>query len=128
MERSIETLIAMCLVIFGFSHLLQPRVWTEFFIELRCKGDVGVFWSAFIHLPAGVLVLAFHPVWSGLPLLVTLLGCGWTLKATLYFCFPSIGQRSMARVTLERAGMFRVAGILMVILGGVVGYSAWRTY
>ena len=126
MERSIEILTALCLLIFGLSHILQPRTWAEFFIDLRAKGNVGVFWTAFIHLPVGVLIVAFHPVWSGLPLIVTLLGCAWTLKGTLYFCFPGIGRRSLARVSLDRARMFVVAGVLMVILGGIVSYSVVR--
>ena len=35
MERSIEILTALCLFIFGFSHILQPKTWAEFFIDLR---------------------------------------------------------------------------------------------
>jgi len=125
-ERSIEILTALCLLIFGFSHILQPRTWAEFFIVLRAKGNVGVFWTAFVHLPTGVLIIAFHPVWSGLPLLVTLLGCAWTLKGMLYFCFPGIGRRSLARVSLDRVWMFSAAGVLLVILGGIVSYSVLR--
>ncbi len=123
MERSIEILTALCLFIFGFSHILQPRTWAEFFIDLRAKGNVGIFWTAFIHLPLGVLIVAFHPVWSGLPLLVTLLGYGWTFKATLYFCFPGIGRRGLDHVSLDRAWMFTIAGLLCVVVGGVVSYS-----
>lgn len=126
MERSIEILTALSLIIIGLSHVLQPRVWAEFFIELRGRGNVGIFWTALMHLPTGVLILGFHPVWSGWPLLVTLLGCGWTLKGTLYLCFPAVGRRSLARVSLDRAWMFTVAGVLLVILGGVVGYLVWR--
>ncbi len=123
MERSIEILTALCLFVFGVSHILQPRLWAEFFIALRAKGDVGVFWSAFIHLPLGVVIVAFHSVWSGLPLLVTLLGYSWTIKGSLYFCFPSIGRRSLDRVSLEGAWGFVVAGAVFVILGAVVSFS-----
>ena len=123
MERSIEILTALNLLIFGFSHILQPRTWAEFFIDLRAKGNVGVFWTASMHLPIGVLIVSFHPVWSGLPLIVTILGCCWTLKGTLYFCFPGTGRKSLARVSLDRVWMFVVPGVLFVILGGIVSYS-----
>ncbi len=126
MERSIEILIALSLLTMGASHILQPRAWAEFFIDLRERGNVGVLWTAFLHFPVGVIVVAFHPVWSGIPLLVTLLGCGWTLKGVIYFCFPSIGQRQLARVSLDRAGMFAIPGVMMVLLSAVVIYGLWQ--
>ncbi len=125
MERSIEILTVISLFILGFSHILQPRVWAEFFIELRDRGRAGVFWTAFVHFAPGVLIVSFHPVWSGIPLIVTLLGWGWTIKGTLYFCFPRIGLWSLARVSLERAWEFMIPGVGFVILGGVVGYGIW---
>ena len=44
----------------------------------------------------------------------------------LYLCFPAVGRWSLARVSLDRAWMFTVAGVVLVILGGVVGYLVWR--
>ena len=126
MERSIEILTALSLLILGLSHILQPRAWAEFFIDLRAKGNVGVFWTAFIHFWPGVLIVAFHRVWSGLPLIVTLLGCGWTFKGFLYFCFPAVGRRALSRVSLERAWEFMVPGVAFVILGAVLSYSLWQ--
>ncbi|NOS99534.1 MAG: hypothetical protein HOP29_02785 [Phycisphaerales bacterium] len=123
MERSIEILTALSLGIFGLSHLLQPRVWVRFFIDLREKGEPGVFTVAFMHLPFGLFILAFHRVWTGIPLVVTLLGCAWTFKGTLYFCFPAIGLRGMGMVSLERLYFFRVGGVALILLGGVIGYS-----
>ena len=98
-------------------------MWAEFFIDLKAKGHVGVFWIGFFTFPVGVLIVAFHPVWSGLPIIVTLLGYGWTIKGALYFCFPAIGARSLGRISLERAWVFLVPGVLFVILGGLMTYS-----
>ena len=106
-------------VVFFWSVLAPYESWSN----LVGGVIVGVFWTAFIHLPVGVLIVAFHPVWSGLPLIVTLLGCGWTVKGTVYFCFPSFGLRKLAIVSLDRAWMFVVPGVLFVILGAVVSYS-----
>lgn len=123
MERSIEIMTALSLGIFGLSHLLQPRVWAEFFIDLREKGAPGVFTVAFMHVPIGLFILAFHRVWTGLPLVVTLLGCAWTLKGVLYFCLPAVGLRGMGMVSLERLNYFRAAGVILILLGGVIAYS-----
>ena len=84
MEAGIERLTALVFIILGLSHVAAPRVWVRFFIDMRAKGDVAGLLNAFVHLPLGLLILAFHPVWSGSGLLVTLIGCGLTLKGTLY--------------------------------------------
>jgi hypothetical protein len=37
MERSIELLAAIMFLVIGLSHILQPRLWAEFFIALRAQ-------------------------------------------------------------------------------------------
>src|SRR5206468_12675539 len=47
MERSVEVLAIILFGVVGFSHILQPRAWTEFFILLRGKGEAGAFVDGF---------------------------------------------------------------------------------
>ena len=75
-------------------------------------------------MPLGLLLLAFHPVWSGPGLLVTLVGAALTLKGLLYFLWPGLALRSLARVTEERAWQFRVAGLFGLLLGLAMGWVA----
>jgi hypothetical protein len=123
MELAIEKMIALCLFIVGLSHVVQPRAWAEFFVWLRAKGDAGVFAVAFLHLPFGLLIVAFHNAWTGVPLIVTLLGWAWTIKGFLYFVFPAVGRWGLARVSLEKAWEFMVPGALFVILSMILAWS-----
>ncbi len=102
---------------------MQPRVWAQFFIDLRRKGEAGSFINAFIHFPLGALVVAFHNVWQGIPVILTLMGYAWVLKSLIYFVLPSLGVKSMSRVSLERAWEFIVAGVIMVAIGGLLLFS-----
>ena len=43
MERSVEVLAVILFGVLGFSHILQPKAWAEFFILLRGKGAIGAF-------------------------------------------------------------------------------------
>ena len=123
MELAIERLVALCCIVIGLSHLVQPRAWAELFIAWREKGDVGVFYTAMLHFSFGALIVAFHNVWHGLPIIVTLLGWGWTIKGTLYLTYPKHGRRMLARVSLDRAWEFAVAGAVLIVIGGVITYS-----
>ena len=114
METAIQKLAAVSFFVIGLSHIMQPRAWAQFFIEIREKGDTGSFINAFIHFPLGALIVAFHPVWRGLPMILTLIGYGLVIKSLIYFVFPSHGRRMLARVSLERAWEFVVAGVFSV--------------
>lgn len=118
----IERLTALAFLITGLSHIAAPGAWTRFFIDMRERGEAGGLLNAYVHGPLGLLILAFHPVWSGPGLLVTLIGCGLTLKATLYFLWPALALRSMAHVSEENAWKFRVAGVPAVALALLIGW------
>ncbi len=123
MEVGIERLVAVCCFVIGLSHIVQPRAWVALFIEWRAKGDVGVFYTGLLHFALGALVVAFHNVWRGIPLVVTLLGWGWTLKGLLYLTYPRFAARSLARVSADRAHEFVVAGVVLVAIALLIGYS-----
>ena len=123
MERAIEILVVIQFVVIGLSHMIQHRAWAEFFIWLRGKGHAGVFANGMLSLWFGTLVVAFHPIWSGIPAVLTVFGALNIFKAVTSFLAPSIGLRSMNRISLERSWIFIPAGALMLLLAGVVGYG-----
>jgi hypothetical protein len=125
MERSVEVLAMIVFGVMGLSHILQPKAWAEFFILLRGKGEAGAFVDGFLNLAVGVVIVAFHNVWSGIPVVVTIVGWGLLIKGVIRFFVPTQGLRMMARVSIARAWEFQVAGVLLVILAGVVGYGVY---
>ena len=123
MEIAIQKLAIVSLFVIGLSHIFQPRVWAQFFIDLRSKGEIGSFINAFIHFPLGVLIIAFHNVWQGIPIILTIMGYAWVLKAFIYFVFPQRGLKYMSRVSLERSWEFIVAGVVIISIGSLLLFS-----
>ena len=125
MERSVEVIAIILFGVVGLSHLLQPKAWAEYFILLRGTGEVGAFVDGFLHLPLAGIIIAFHNVWSGIPVVLTLLGWAFLIKSLLRFCVPKLGLRMMARVSVERSWEFQVAGAGLVVLAGLLGYGVY---
>lgn len=125
MERATEIFAVVQLGTVRLSHILAPRAWVAFFTWLREKGEAGVLAVAFLSLGFGSLIVAFHPVWTGLPLVLTLLGWAQVLKALVYFLFPRVGLKGMARVSPERTRAFVVAGLLLLLLAGLLAFHLW---
>jgi len=128
MEAAIERYVVLSYFVICLSHILQPRAWVRFFVNLREKGDAGIFVVAFLHLPMGLLIVSFHNVWTGLPAVVTVVGWANVLKGTLYFLFPAIGMKSIGRIRMERAHEFVFAGAAgVVVLSALVAYHKMTT-
>ena len=125
MARSVEILAIVWFGVLGLSHLTQPRAWVEFFILLRGKGEAGVFVDGFLNLPLAGVIIAFHNVWSGIPAVLTVVGWCLLIKSVLRLCLPKQVLKIMARVSVERAWEFQVAGAGFVALAGLLGYAVY---
>ena len=126
MERSIEVLACVQFLIIGLSHLIQPRAWVQFFVRLRDQGHTGVFANAFLSLWFGSIVVVFHNVWSGWPLMLTLIGWAQLLKALIGFVAPQVALRGFHRVSMDRAWEFQVAGAVFILLSAAMAWWLWR--
>ena len=126
MERSIEILAVILFAVIGVSHVLQPRAWVAYFTLLRGYGEAGAFLDGFLHLPLAGLIIAFHNVWSGIPIVLTILGWCFLIKSVLRFCLPKLGVRMMGRVSIERRWEFQAAGAVLVVVAAFLGYGVYR--
>ena len=123
-EQATEVFAAVYLFVVGLSHLLQPQVWVEFFAWMREKGRAGMLVEGLMSLGFGALIVAFHNVWSGLAVVLTLIGWGQVLKGTLRLVAPQLSLRVYQRMTPERAWLFRVGGVFALALSGLLAYVA----
>ena len=125
MERSVEVFCVILFGVIGLSHILQPRPWADFFILLRSKREAGAFVDGFLNLPVGGIIVGFHHTWSGLPAVLTLMGWCLLIKSFIRFCAPKLALKMMARVSVDRAWEFQVAGAGLMLLAGLVGYGVY---
>jgi hypothetical protein len=121
-EKATEVFAALFLSVIGLSHIAQPRAWVDFFVWLRGKGHAGVFVNGFLALSFGCFIVAFHNVWDGLAVLLTLLGWAQVLKGFMSFVVPQVALRGLERVSIGRAWHFVMAGAFALALSAVLWY------
>ena len=125
MERALEIFAVIHFSIVGLSHVFNTSAWVQFFTWLRDRGHAGVLVHGFLSLGFGSMIVAFHRVWSGIPAILTVLGCLYLVKATLCFVLPATQMRSLSLVSPERMWGLRVAGVLFLAIAGLLSYSLW---
>ena len=117
MERATQVFAAVNFIVIGLSHIFQSRVWADFFILLRAKGRAGVFANGMLSLLVGSIIVAFHNVWTGLPMVLTIVGWAQVLKGLLSLTVPRIGERTLARISMERSWEFAAGGVVLLAIG-----------
>ena len=86
-----------------------------------------MFAVAILNLIFGSIIVAFHSVWAGIPLVLTVLGWANVVKSLLYFTFPAFGLSKLKFLSHERANLVVGGGILFLLLAGALGYHLWST-
>ena len=92
MEQATQVFAAVSLLVIGLSHLVQPKAWVAFFQALAAQGPSGAFTEGFLCLSFGGVIVAFHNVWQGPALLLTLLGWAQILKGLGRFVAPQVAR------------------------------------
>jgi hypothetical protein len=124
MERAIEIFAAVNFLVIGLSHVAQPRAWNELFVLLRERGKPGVLVNGMLSLSFGSIIVAFHNVWSGLAMVLTIVGWAHVVKSLVTLVAPSVGMRSLQRVSVERSQELVVAGAMFLVLSSLMWYLA----
>lgn len=86
-------------------HLAQPREWVAFYQALAAQGTPGAFLEGFICLSFGSIIVAFHNVWHGPGLVLTLIGWAQVLKGIGRFLAPQLALRVMKRASPGTSGL-----------------------
>lgn len=126
-EAGIERLAALVLLLTSVSHIVAPEAWQELFSRVRRPAVAG-FVNAAVHLPLGLLIAAFHDVWTWPGVVVTVIGWALVLKGALQLMFPQWSQRTLALPGEGASGgrRYRMAGPAMLPCVGMLGWIALR--
>lgn len=117
LEEAVRLFACINLLAIGFSHVFAHETWTDFFIGLRDRGKAGVFTIGLMSLGFGSVIAAFHPVWTGLPLVLTIYGWAQVLKGAIYLCAPGFGHERLMAIRRDRSAVFIAPGFFLIALG-----------
>ena len=89
LETFIARFFSVSLFLIGLSHLIQPRLWRDYFLRIKETGVAGII-IAMYTLPQGLLIVLGHNVWVlDVPVIITICGWGMTIKSIIYALLPN---------------------------------------
>jgi len=108
-------------LLMGLSHIVQPRMWADYFAGLAERGRAGVVTKIVqVELWPALLIVGLHPVWSGPGIVVTVLGWLLLAKVAVGLLAPELALRSMRMAELGPRS-FRPAGVGLLVVSGFAG-------
>jgi uncharacterized membrane protein len=125
-QEAAQVFAATSFLVIGLSHLGRPQAWVAFYQALAAWGTAGVFLEGFFTLNFGAIIVAFHNVWHGPALVLTLIGWAQVLKGLGRFLAPQIGLRVMQRASPERATYFRIGGVMALTVSGFLWWLRFQ--
>ena len=125
-EIGIERLAALVLLLTCLSHVTAPVAWTALFERIR-KSDAPGLATAAIHLPLGLLLVAFHNVWRWPGMVFTIIGWALLLKGSAHLLFPKIAKLSLGLPGIGEQAVrrYRLAGAIMAPLALLLCWLAF---
>ncbi len=121
---AVEFIMAATAGVMGLSHILQPRMWVDFFGRLHAEGESGVVTRVMIELWPAILLVAFHQAWSGPGIVLTLYGWALSLKIVVGLLAPQLGVRGLA---MSQGGerRFVIAGAALLVISA---FAVWALF
>ena len=122
----IAQIYAVLLVAVGLGLIFSPTYYRKA-LDQMMKEASAIYLGGAAALIVGFLILTHHWIWTGWPILVTLLGVIGTLKGLGLLVFPGFTVRATKAVTKNPA-FIPVWGAFAFVLGLVFAYIGWSTY
>ncbi len=125
--QAVQAVLALPFLLMGISHIVQPKMWTDFFTYLHGLGTTGVVFRTFaLELIPAAVIVAFHSVWSGPETVISVYGVLLGLKIAISLLAPSVGLRSLALAQRNHNVSFIGAGVFLIALSAICFWSMFN--
>ena len=125
MEHAVAFMAGASYLILGPSMAFRWRDWSVWLKRLRETGRPAGLTMGMLHLAIGTFILAFHWQWTGMPMLLSLLGAKAVAEGFVYSLFPGVMVAMLKWLEPHHRLVLPLAGIICIGLA-VVFLCEWQ--
>ncbi len=118
-QHAIQLFGLINFTVFGLTLIFQPVAWGAFFAWLRHQGTSGALAYGSFCLSFGSIVVAFHQVWHGLLVVLTLAGWFDVVVGAICLLLPSAGLGIM-ELPERSPGVCRLGGLACLVVAAII--------
>lgn len=119
----IAKLMGPTLIAVGISALVNPNLIRDMGKEVL-DSTAFVFIAGFGALILGLAIVNTHNVWSGWPVIITVIGWLAVIAGVVRLILPEVAK-TLGRGMLEKAALLRVVAVADIAIGGILAFQGY---
>lgn len=128
MEQGIQLIISICFLVIGSSMFMRANDWVLWVKHAETQGRVASLIFGTLNLLLGSVIIAFHEVWNGIFIIVTILGFLLCFRGIILLLWPNCLLFIIKKFSRNLNGIIKIAGLAMfaislVLIGGLYGFG-----
>jgi len=108
---------------FTFAHDVAD--WLAWITHLQAQGHTTSLVMGSVNLLLGSFIVAFHRVWQGIALIVTVFGVLFLFRSVALLFFPGFLPKMLKKLAPRSGGLVRVSGLIIVIVAAALFYDLY---
>lgn len=126
MEQAVLLMAGICLLLIGLSYFFRAEEWNRWLEHAEKRGAQASLVFGGVNLLIGSFIVAFHPVWSGIPLILTIIGLIAVLKSFTYLLFPQWLPQKIRYIRESEKRPLQCSGVVLAVIG-ILLLCEWGT-
>ncbi|MDB2414216.1 hypothetical protein N9W34_00415 [Rickettsiales bacterium] len=116
MEQAVLLMAGISMLVFGLSYFFRAKEWDAWLLHTEKRGNRASLVFGSVNLLLGSFIVAFHPVWEGIPLILTIMGILAVCKGFSYLLFPQWLPTKLKYVNTSEKPLLQASGIVFIII------------
>ncbi len=126
MEQSIELMAGICFLVMGLSMLLRTSDWMDWITHLQAQGRNTSLVLGSVNLLLGAFIVAFHWVWEGIALIVTLFGVLFLFRSVVLLSCPGFLPGWLQKMAPNMGKIVKLSGLVIAAVAVSLFYDLYR--
>lgn len=125
MELAVEFIAGISFLVIGLSCVIHTDDWLAWMNEIAQAGRHKAVAIGSLGFFVSAVIVGFHPVWNGMPALLTLVGVLGMLEGALYLLCPGALKPIVGFFTARKQFM-RIICLLWLFVALAILYGWWQ--
>lgn len=125
MENAVAFMAAVGYLTLGLSLIFRSHDWSVWLKRIREAGKPASLAIGLTHVIAGTFIVAFHWIWAGLTILLTLMGAKAIFEGVIYMLFPGFMIAMLKWLEPHHRLILPLSGVIAVCLS-LVFFCEWQ--
>ena len=123
--EAIEFIVGITFLFLGVSFILRQNDWIKLVEHAEAQGNRAVLFMGIFNTMAGSVILGFHFIWTGMSIIVTIIGVIFLVRGFMCLIYPSWVLKKLHRLMNHSRNNLKIASVIIILTSALVLHNWW---